>query len=116
MDEGNGRAPHQNLERRIARKEQRKLWARRHQKERVWFGLGMFGIVGWSVAIPTLLGLALGLYIDANWPSRFSWTLMLLVGGVLLGCWNAWHWVSQEQARIEKEMEELPPEETDEQV
>ncbi len=111
-DESNGRTPHKELERRIARKEQRKLWARRHQKERVWFGLGMFGIVGWSITIPTLLGLAVGLWIDATWPGRFSWTLMLLVGGILLGCWNAWYWVSQEQARIEQELSELPPEET----
>lgn len=111
MDEGNGRSAHKDLERRIARKEQRKLWARRHRKERVWFGLGMFGIVGWSVTIPTLLGLGIGLWIDATWPGRYSWTLMLLVGGILLGCWNAWFWISQEQARIEKELQEAPPEE-----
>lgn len=107
MNEENGRSPRKELERRVARKEQRKLWARRHQKERVWFGLGMFGIVGWSVTIPTLLALALGLWIDATWPSRYSWTLMLLVGGILLGCWNAWYWVSQEQARINEELAEL---------
>jgi ATP synthase protein I len=106
-DRENGRSIQKDLERRIARKEQRKLWARRHEKERVWFGLGMFGIIGWSVTIPILLGLALGLWIDATWPSRFSWTLMLLVGGVLLGCWNAWYWVSQEQARIKEELNEI---------
>lgn len=108
MDKENGRSPHKELERRIARKEQRKLWARQHTQERVWFGLGMFGIVGWSVAIPTLIGLALGIWIDATWPSRYSWTLMLLIGGILLGCWNAWYWISQEQARIEEDMRERP--------
>lgn len=106
-----GRHPQRDLERRIARKEQRKLWARRHRHERVWFGLGMFGVVGWSVAIPALLGLAAGLWIDATFPGRFSWTLMLLVGGVALGCWNAWYWVSREQARIDRETDAPPPDE-----
>jgi ATP synthase protein I len=111
MDEENGRSPHKELERRIARKEQRRLWARRHAQERVWFGFGMFGLVGWSVAIPTLLALSLGIWIDRTWPSQYSWTLMLLIGGILLGCWNAWYWVSQEQARIEEDMGERPLEE-----
>jgi ATP synthase protein I len=111
MDEQNGRVPHKELERRIARKEQRKLWARRHENERVWFGLGTFGLVGWSVTIPTLLALALGIWIDTTWPSRYSWTLMLLISGILLGCWNAWYWISQEQARIEEGLQDLLPEE-----
>ena len=53
----------------------------------------MFGIVGWSVAIPTLIGVAIGVWIDRNWPSQFSWTLMLLIAGVMIGCLNAWYWV-----------------------
>ena len=56
-------------------------------------GLGMFGVVGWSVAIPTLIGVAVGIWIDRSWPSQFSWTLMLLIGGLMLGCMNAWYWV-----------------------
>ena len=51
----------------------------------IWFGLGVFGVVGWSVAIPTLIGTAIGLWIDRTWPSRFSWTLMLLILGVGAG-------------------------------
>jgi ATP synthase protein I len=56
----------------------------------------MFGLVGWSVAVPALIGVAVGLWIDARWPSRFSWTLMLLVLGMALGCLNAWNWISRE--------------------
>ena len=85
-----------NLERQITAKERRKLRARQEQYRTVWFGLGMFGLVGWSVAVPALIGVALGLWIDAQWPSRFSWTLMLLVIGVALGCLNAWRWVARE--------------------
>ena len=66
----------------------------------IWFGLGVFGVVGWSVAVPTLVGTAAGLWIDRTWPSRFSWTLMLLVLGVALGCLNATYWVKKAREKI----------------
>jgi len=85
------------------------------QKDRiVWFGLGMFGVVGWSVAIPTLIGIALGLWIDQNLPSRFSWTLMLLIAGVTAGCMNAWYWVKRGGYNIEHLKGETDEEETHE--
>ena len=88
---------------RIDRQARRKMRARRHRDRSTWFGLGMYGLVGWSVVIPTLLGVAAGVWIDGRWPGRFSWTLMLLIGGLLLGCWNAWYWVSIEQQAIRDE-------------
>jgi ATP synthase protein I len=96
----------QELQRQVARKEARKVRARRQKKRRIWFGLGMFGLIGWAVAIPTVLGIALGLWIDTTWPSRFSWTLMLLLAGLVLGCANAWYWLSEEQRIIGGEEEE----------
>ncbi|WP_339743586.1 AtpZ/AtpI family protein [uncultured Rubinisphaera sp.] len=89
------RARHE-LESEVARKRKRKLKAQREGEHSAWFGLGMFGLVGWSVAIPTLLGIALGAWIDSHWPNRFSWTLMLMVMGVTVGCLNAWWWVQRE--------------------
>lgn len=70
--------------------------ARDEKNKSIWFGLGMFGMVGWSVAIPTLLGIALGVWIDLTWPSRVSWTLTFLFIGIVLGCLNAWYWVKRE--------------------
>lgn len=93
------------LERDVTEKEERKIQARQDQHRTVWFGLGMFGLVGWSVAVPALMGIALGLWIDSRWPSRFSWTLMLLVLGVVLGCLNAWRWIMRE-SREQEEIEE----------
>jgi ATP synthase protein I len=80
----------------IGAKEARKLKARRETHHSLWFGMGMFGVVGWSVAVPTVLGVIVGVWIDRSWPSRYSWTLMLLFMGVILGCLNAWFWVQQE--------------------
>lgn len=86
--------------------ERRKLKAQRRTSRSIWFGLGMLGLVGWSVALPTLLGVALGIWIDNHYPSQHSWTLMLLVIGLLLGCLTAWHWVAKEYREIRNEQEE----------
>ena len=84
--------------RKIARKAQRKLKAQ-HTHTQVWLGLRMFGLVGWAVTIPTLLGIALGVWLDRQVQSRYSWTLMLLLIGLALGCFNAWYWVTKESQR-----------------
>ena len=80
----------------IARKARQMEKARRRRQESVWYGLGMFGLVGWSVAVPIVAGVALGVWIDRNWPGEVSWTLTLLIGGAMLGAFNAWYWVQQE--------------------
>ena len=83
----------------------RKLKARRHASQGVWFGLGMIGLVGWSVVVPTLLGAALGLWLDEKHPGAHSWTLALLVAGLTIGCLNAWHWVAKEDKAMRDEQE-----------
>jgi ATP synthase protein I len=80
----------------IGRKADRKLKARGEERRGLWFGLGMFGLVGWSVAIPTLAGVALGVWLDGRADGRVSWTLTFLFVGVVLGCLNAWWWVRRE--------------------
>jgi ATP synthase protein I len=82
--------------REIGEKAERKLKARAEGRRDVWFGVGMFGLVGWSVAIPTIIGIVLGLWIDARLQDRISWTLTLLFIGAALGCVNAWYWVKRE--------------------
>ncbi|MGP0066528.1 MAG: AtpZ/AtpI family protein [Isosphaeraceae bacterium] len=84
----------------------RKLKALRRGPRSVWFGLGMSGLVGWSVTIPTLLGAALGMWVDKHYPSRYSWTLMLLFIGLIVGCLNAWKWVASEYKEIQEDSDE----------
>ena len=84
----------------------RKLKAQRGATKSIWFGLGMSGLIGWSVTVPTLIGAALGIWVDKHYPSPYSWTLMLLLMGLIIGCFNAWHWVDSEY----KEMQEDPDE------
>ena len=97
---------HAAFSRRIDDQAKRKLKARRHATRTIWHGLGMMGLVGWSVAIPTVLGIALGIWIDRHFPGRHSWTLMLLLLGLVLGCLNAWHWVTKEEKKIRQEQED----------
>jgi len=80
----------------IATRARRKREARGREVHSPLFGIGMFGLVGWAVALPTVLGVALGLWIDGRWPSDTSWTLVLLLAGVTLGALNAWYWVERE--------------------
>jgi ATP synthase protein I len=84
----------------------RKLKARRGATRSVWFGLGMSGLVGWSVTVPTLIGAALGLWVDKHYPSAYSWTLMLLLLGLVTGCLNAWHWVDSEYKEMQEDSDE----------
>ena len=94
--EGKRREP---LEETVGDKARRKLEARREGDRGVWFGLGMFGLVGWSVTVPTLLGVGIGMFLDARLtggPGTVSWTLTGLVVGIAVGCANAWYWVRRE--------------------
>jgi ATP synthase protein I len=90
----------------VGTKAARKLKARRRKSQGVWFGLGMMGLIGWSVTVPTLLGAALGIWLDKNHPGDRSWTLALLVAGLTIGCLNAWHWVAKEEKAMKEEQEE----------
>lgn len=96
-----GKAPH--LVAQVDAQARRKLKARRRGTPGVWFGLGMMGLIGWSVVVPTLLGAALGLWLDAHHPGRHSYTLALLVAGLVLGCGIAWRWVANEDRAMRQE-------------
>lgn len=98
-----------DLDQEIGAREARKLRARRRKDRTLWFGLGMFGLIGWSVATPTLLGAALGLWLDQNWPGKMSWTLALLLAGVALGCFNAWYWINREYEAMQHEEKDDKP-------
>lgn len=89
----------------VGAKEARKLKARKSHGQ-VWLGLGMMGVIGWSVALPTLLAAAVGLWLDKRHPTAHSWTLAFLVGGLVLGCLNAWHWVAKEDKAIQEDRDD----------
>ncbi len=95
----------------VGRREEHQLRARRRPGENVLTSLAFFGLVGWSIVIPTLLGAALGRWLDRTWPGDRNWTLTLLVAGLVLGCLNASRWIFREQRAIDRDH---APEEGDE--
>ena len=90
----------------VESKETQKLKEKHRAKRGALFGLGMFGLVGWSVVLPTLLGTFLGVWLDKHFPGIHSWTLTLLIIGLIVGCVSAWHWLSREDKEIHKDEED----------
>ena len=86
----------QRVQRRVRR-------LQRRRKLSLWQGLGVIGMVGWSVVVPTLAGLALGRWLDRVAPASFSWSLCALTGGLLFGCAGAWRWVDQQWLQLKEE-------------
>jgi ATP synthase protein I len=91
--------------RKVGALEVRKLKAKRRGVAGIWFGLGTFGLIGWAVAVPTLLGILLGIFIDKHYPGTHSWTLSLLIVGLFAGCLNAWHWIAKEEKAIREDQD-----------
>lgn len=86
----------------VGEKEKRLLKAQRQKNRSAWYGFGMFGMVGWSVAVPALAGAALGIWLDKNYPAGFSWTLTFMFAGLVCGCIIAWYWVLKEDNEMHK--------------
>ena len=89
----------QSFGQQVTEKEKRKLKALRN-KSSALYGMGMFGMVGWSVAVPCLLGAALGKRLDKAYPQPFSWVLTCLVAGLFVGCAMGWYWVVKENKEM----------------
>jgi ATP synthase protein I len=102
----NGENKETVFSRQVGAQASRKLKAQQGAHKSIWFGLGMSGLIGWSVTIPTLIGAAIGIWADKHYPSRYSWTLMLLLIGLIIGCLNAWHWVASEYKKMQEDPDE----------
>lgn len=84
--------------RQIQEKGRRK--AKRREDITIWAHLGTLGVIGWAISLPTLMGTALGWYMDKKFLSGHRWTLAFLVLGLLMGCWHASYWVSKQCNQI----------------
>ena len=61
------------------------------------------------MAVPTLLGALLGLWLDHRYPEFTLLDVELLVIGLVIGCANAWHWMDQQNKAMQD-----PPKDKDE--
>jgi len=88
----------------VSQKEARKVRARKKSKKGALYGFTMFGLVGWSVAVPTLLGVLIGTWLERKYPGKAAWTLNFLIIGIILGCVNAWFWIHKENQSIDEDL------------
>jgi ATP synthase protein I len=58
--------------------------------------LGQIGILGWSIVIPTLLGLVIGHWLDRHFGTRVFFSAPLLMIGAAFGLWSAWKWMHRQ--------------------
>ena len=80
----------------IRRDAERMQRRRRRPGESPLRGLSALGVIGWSVAIPTVGGVLLGLWLERVAPTRFSWPIALMLAGLVIGILVAWDWIARQ--------------------
>ncbi|MHC4597528.1 MAG: AtpZ/AtpI family protein [Planctomycetota bacterium] len=58
-----------------------------------WTGVGVMGLVGWSVILPAVLGAYLGVLLDRELGLERTFSGGFALLGLCGGCWNAWRMV-----------------------
>jgi len=71
------------------RQERRERWQREGERS-IGQNLAMIGVLGWTIVLPTLLGLFAGRWLDRQFHMGIFWTLGLLGVGLTIGCMLAW--------------------------
>ena len=67
------------------KKESRKLKARRKKEVNAWWGFSLFGLVGWSVVVPALICVFVGMWLEEHYASSHTCTLVMLLAGICVG-------------------------------
>jgi ATP synthase protein I len=77
------------------RRQRRARWQREGERS-LGQNLAMIGTLGWTIVIPTLVGLFAGRWLDRHFGAGIFWTLSLLVVGLAIGCVMAWQRIARE--------------------
>ncbi|AJZ57097.1 F0F1-ATPase subunit family protein [Paraburkholderia fungorum] len=100
---GESAGPHRPSTDRVARAAQRALLRERAAREEpepsLGVRLGQIGILGWTIVLPTLLGLALGHWLDRYFGTGVFFSAPLLMVGAGVGLWSAWKWMHRQTRR-----------------
>ena len=99
MSEPDKPNPSENSERSARAARQASARARRARDEpepSLGSRLGQIGILGWSIVIPTLAGLAIGHWLDRHFGTGVFFSAPLLMIGAAFGLWSAWKWMHRQ--------------------
>lgn len=95
---------HERLfEQQIERRQIRLRRARSRGDRTIAIGLGTFGLVGWTIAVPLVLGTLAGLWLDGKTGSGIRWTLSFMLLGLIIGATNVWSWLERQRREEEDE-------------
>ena len=84
-----GRHPERLDEAVRMRRERRARWMREGERS-ISRNIAFIGVLGWTIVVPTLIGIFAGRWLDRHFASGIFWTLGLLVVGLTAGCMLAW--------------------------
>jgi len=79
----------------VRRRRERHERNEREGDESFWSTVGMMGTVGWSVAMPTALGVFLGRWLDGRLDSGYVFMVFFMLVGLGLGVYVAGRQVSE---------------------
>ena len=57
---------------------------------------GQIGILGWTIVVPTLVGLFVGRWLDRTFETGVFFSAPLLMLGAAFGFWSAWRWMHRQ--------------------
>lgn len=85
----------------------KKAQQRSDRRNRIIFlNAGLLSVYGFQMVIPVLLGIFIGRFLDARFPTQtFSWTFNFIILGFILGFINAHQW-SVREGIIKKQKED----------
>lgn len=55
--------------------------------------LGQIGILGWTIVVPTLIGVVVGHWLDGHFATKVFFSAPLIMIGAAFGMWSAWKWM-----------------------
>ena len=88
---------HNEIMAQAAREAAERAWqARDNPEPSLGARLGQIGVLGWTIVVPTLLGLFLGRWLDKQLETGIFFSAPLLMLGAAAGLWFAWKWMHRD--------------------
>jgi ATP synthase protein I len=81
---------HERLQEAVRKRQERRGRWQREGERSLGQNLAMIGALGWTIVLPTLIGIFVGRWLDRHFGMGIFWTLGLLMVGLALGCTFAW--------------------------
>lgn len=84
------------LEHAVRKRRERRKQSESDGERSLGRNFAVMGMLGWTIVVPTLLGLFAGRWLDQRYDTGIQFTAGLLVLGVAVGCYLAWRRIQRE--------------------